>query len=119
MKELAVVDLESQVSETRSSLESALADIQEKQTKLEELERAKIAAEKQLEEVQAKLQTIRSERDADDSATLLLSVKAEVCQFFALHTIRVLTRHQMRPSYTRQKNCFSLRKDLSSLFNRR
>jgi len=89
-KETAIADLESQVSETKSSLESALADIQEKQTKLEELELAKTTAEQQLEEIQAKLQTIEGERDADDSVALLESVKAEVCQFVAPHAVWVL-----------------------------
>lgn len=70
------------MSEAKSSLESALVDIREKEGKLEELEQAKAAAEQQLEEVEAKLQTLRDERDADDSDALLHSVKAEVRQFF-------------------------------------
>ena len=90
-KEAAIADLESQVSETKFSLESALADVQEKQAKLEELEQAKGAAEQQLEEVEAKLQTLQDERDADDSSALLESVKAEVRRFVAPHAVRVLT----------------------------
>ena len=89
-KETAITALESQVSETKSSLESALADVQEKQARLEELEQAKTAAEQQLEEVQARLETLQDERAADDSAALLESVKAEVCRFVALHAVRVL-----------------------------
>ena len=81
------------MSETKSSLESALADIQEKQAKLEELEQARAAAEQKLEEVQADLQVLQTERDVDDSA-LLESVKAEVCEFDALHAVRVLTGFQ-------------------------
>lgn len=46
--------------------------------KLEELGQAKTAAEQQLEEVQAKLQTLQNEQDVDDSAALLGSIKAEV-----------------------------------------
>ena len=91
-KETAVTDLESQVSETKSSLESALADVQEKQAKLEELEQAKANAERQLEEVQTKLQILQDERDGDDSSALLESVKAEVRQFVSPLVIRVLTR---------------------------
>ena len=91
-KETAIADLESQVSEAKSSLGSALADVQEKQGKLEELGQAKTAVEKQLEEAQAKLQALRDERDADDSATLLDSVRAEVCWFFALHADWMLMR---------------------------
>ena len=79
MKETAIADLESQVSETKSSLESALADVQEKEAKLGELEQAKTTAEQQLEEVQDKLKALRDEQDADDSAGLLESVKAQVC----------------------------------------
>ena len=75
------------MSETKSSLDSALADIQEKQVKLEELEHTKFAAERKLEEVRAKLQTLQDERDTDDSVALLQSVKTEVCQFVALHAI--------------------------------
>ena len=56
-------------------------DVQEKQAKLEELGQAKATAEQQLEEVQVKLKTLQDERDADDSAAILESVKAEVCQF--------------------------------------
>ena len=91
-KESAITDLESQVLEAKSSLESALASVQERQTKLEELEQAKTAVEQLLEEAQAKLQTLHDERDADDSATLLESVKAEVCRFVALHAAWMLTR---------------------------
>lgn len=87
-KETAITDLESQVSETKSSLQSALADVQEKQARFEELEQAKAAAEQQLEEVQARLETLQDELAADDSVTLLESVKAEVCRFGALHGIR-------------------------------
>lgn len=82
------------MSETKSSLESALADIQEKQAKLEELEQARAAAEQKLEEVQADLQVLQTERDVDDSAALLESVKAEVCEFDAPHAVRVLTGFQ-------------------------
>jgi predicted transcriptional regulator len=80
------------VSGTKSSLDSALVDLQEKRVKLEELEQAKVTAEQQLEEVQARLQTLQDERDADDSTAFLQSVKAEVCQFVEPHVIRVLTR---------------------------
>lgn len=91
-KETAIADLESQVLEAKSSLESALADIQEKQTKLEELEQTKTAAEQQLEEFQVKLQSLQDERDTGDSAALLESVKAEVCRLVVLHVVRMLTR---------------------------
>ena len=92
--EIAIANLVSQVTETKSSLESALAEVQEKRTKLEELEQAKATAERQLEEVQAKLQTIQDEPYADDSAALLESVRAEVCQFAAPCVVQVLTRSQ-------------------------
>ena len=82
-KETVIADLESQVSEAKTSLESALADIQEKQTTLGELEQAKVAAEQQLEEVQAKLRTLQDERDVNDSAALLESVRAEVRRFIS------------------------------------
>ena len=91
-KETAIANLESQVSETKSSLESALADIQEKQAKLGELEQAKATIEQQLEEVQGRLETLRNERATDDSAALLESVKAEVYRFVTLRAVRVLTR---------------------------
>ena len=90
-KETAIADLESQVSETKSSLESALADVQEKQAKLEELEQAKVTTEQRLEEVQGRLETLRDERAADTSAALLESVKAEVCRSVTLHPVRFLT----------------------------
>lgn len=93
-KETVIAHLESQVSDAKSSLESALADVHEKQTKFEELEQAKAAAEQQLEEVQAKLQSILDERDADDSTALLESAKAEVCRFLILHASRILTKCQ-------------------------
>ena len=94
-KETAITDLESQVSETKSSLESALADVQEKQARLEELDQAKAAAEQRLEEVQARLDTLQDDgRAADDSAALLESVKAEVCRFAALRAVPVLTISQ-------------------------
>lgn len=97
-KETVIADLESQVSETKSSLDSALADVQEKQTRLEELEQAKAAAEQQLGEVQARLDTLQDERASDDSAALLESVKAEVCRFVALHAAHVLTTFQWNPA---------------------
>lgn len=78
------------MSETKSSLDSALLGIEEKRSKLEELEQAKAVVEQQLEKVQAKLQTLQEERSADDSAVLLQSVKAEVCQSAVLHAIIVL-----------------------------
>lgn len=116
-KEATIVDLECQVSETKSSLESALADIQEKQANLEGLERAKAAAEQLLEEVQAKLQTLQDERDADDSAALLQSVEAEVCQFAARSYDPDVEKMPMGPSCMRQRNSFGPRKGLSRLFN--
>ena len=82
-KETVIADLESQVSEAKSSLESALADIQEKQTTLGELEQAKAVVEQQLQEVQAKLRTLQDEGDVNDSAALLESVRAEVRRFIS------------------------------------
>lgn len=84
-KETAITNLESQVSEAKSSLESALAEIQEKQAKLEGLEKSKVASEQQLEEARTKLQTLQDERDADNTPALLDSVKAEVREFASLH----------------------------------
>ena len=114
-KESVITDLESQVSETKSSLQSALADIQERQTKLEELEKAKAAAEQQLEEVQTNLQTPQNEQDADDSAAFLQSVKAEVCQFFC--TNLSIDKMTAEPSYMKRRNSFNLSKDLSRFSN--
>lgn len=79
------------MSETKSSLDSALADIQDQRLKIEQLEQAKAAAEQKLEEARAKLQALQEERDADDSTALLQSFKDEVCQFSVPHVIRVLT----------------------------
>ncbi|KAF9650037.1 hypothetical protein BDM02DRAFT_3185728 [Thelephora ganbajun] len=107
-KETAIADLESQVSETKSSLESALADIQEKQAKLEELEQAKAAAEQQLEEVQVMLQVLQDERDADDSAALLESVKAE------LHESMEHLQFEQTSAKTLQSRITSLESEITS-----
>ena len=80
------------MSESKSSLETALADVQAKQAKIEELEQAKTATEQRLEELQATLQTLQDERDADDSVALLKSVKAEVCHSDTSHAVRTLTK---------------------------
>lgn len=80
----------------KSSLEFAIADVEEKQTRLDELEQAKTTAEQQLEEVQDKLQALQDERDADDS-TVLESVKAEVRWLVAPHAVRMLTVFRWNP----------------------
>lgn len=107
-KETAIANLESQVSETKSSLESALAEIQEKQAKLEELEQAKATAEHQLEETQTKLQTLQDERDADDTAALLESVKAE------LHETKEFLQSEKGSIETLRSQITSLEADLTS-----
>lgn len=86
-KETAITELESQVSETKSLLELALADIQEKRVRLEELEQAKVATEQQLVEARSNLQSLHDEQHADDSATLLESTKAEVRRYVTLHGV--------------------------------
>ena len=95
-KGIVITDLESKVSEMKSSLEFAIADVEEKQTRLDELEQAKTTAEQQLEEVQDKLQALQDERDADDS-TVLESVKAEVRWLVTPHAVRMLTVFQWNP----------------------
>lgn len=66
------------MTEAKSSLDTALADLETKRSTLDELQQVKVATELKLKEAQDSLQALQTEREADDSTALLEAVQVEV-----------------------------------------